>query len=104
MAYQRPREPDPAALEREEQLKRRIDYWHTKSPCSGVRKLRKLLRDHDGLVAGRKLIKRLMDEMGIYAIYPKPNLSKPGKEHKKFPSYDLISHSRKYTTSAQTIH
>jgi len=23
--------------------------------------------------------------MGIYAIYPKPNLSKPGKEHKKFP-------------------
>jgi putative transposase len=26
-----------------------------------------------------------MDEMGIYAIYPKPNLSKPGKEHKRFP-------------------
>lgn len=25
-----------------------------------------------------------MDEMGIYAIYPKPNLSKPGKGH-KFP-------------------
>ena len=23
--------------------------------------------------------------MGIYAIYPKPNLSKPGKEHKRFP-------------------
>jgi putative transposase len=74
-----------AALEREEELKRRIDYWHTKLPCSGVRKLRKLLREKDSLVAGRKLIKRLMDEMGIYAIYPKPNLSKPGKEHKKFP-------------------
>jgi putative transposase len=26
-----------------------------------------------------------MDEMGIYAIYPKPNLSKPGKDHKRFP-------------------
>jgi putative transposase len=26
-----------------------------------------------------------MDEMGIYAVYPKPNLSKPGKGHKKFP-------------------
>jgi len=66
-------------------LKRRIDYWHTKLPCAGVRKLQKLLRDHDSLVAGRKLIKRLMDEMGIYVIYPKPNLSKPGKEHSKFP-------------------
>jgi putative transposase len=54
-------------------------------PYVGVRKLRKLLRDNDKLVAGRKLIKRLMDEMGIYVIYPKPNLSKPGKEHKKFP-------------------
>lgn len=47
-----------------------------------MRKLRKLLGEHDGLTAGRKLIKRYMDEMGIYAIYPKPNLSKPGKGHK----------------------
>jgi putative transposase len=54
-------------------------------PSCGVRKLRKLLRENDNLVVGRKLIKRLMDEMGIYVIYPKPNLSKPGKEHKKFP-------------------
>ena len=66
-------------------MKRRIDFWHTKLPCSGTRKLQALLRDQDGLSAGRKLIKRLMNEMGIYAIYPKPNLSKPGKEHKQFP-------------------
>ena len=26
-----------------------------------------------------------MREMGICAVYPKPKLSKPGKEHKKFP-------------------
>ena len=26
-----------------------------------------------------------MQEMGIYAVHPKPNLSKSGKEHKKFP-------------------
>jgi len=84
-AYQRPRKANETALAREEELKRRIDYWHTRLPCSGVRKLRALLREQDGLTAGRKLIKRLMDEMGIYAIYPKPNLSKPGKEHKKFP-------------------
>lgn len=84
-AYQKPSVPDPAALEREELIKRKLDYWHTKSPCSGVRKLKKLLYEQEGLVVGRKLIRRLMDEMGIYAIYPKPNLSKPGKEHMKFP-------------------
>jgi len=65
-----------------ELIKKRIDYWHTMLPCSGVRKLRRLLREHDNLTVGRKLIKRLMGEMGIYAIYPKPNLSKPGKGHK----------------------
>lgn len=84
-AYNKPCAPDPAAQERMERLKRCIDYWHTKLPCAGVRKLRKLLSEHEGLAAGRKLIKKLMEEMGIHAIYPKPNLSKPGKEHKKFP-------------------
>lgn len=83
-AYPKAKEEDAAALEREERLKRRIDYWHTKLPCAGVRKLRVLLHE-DGLTAGRKLIRRLMNEMGIYAIYPKPNLSLPDKEHPKFP-------------------
>lgn len=34
------------------------------------------------MLAGRKLIKRYMGEMGIYAIYPKPRLSSPDKSHK----------------------
>jgi len=85
VAYQKPRKPDPAVQEREELLRRRIDFWHTKSPCSGVRKIRRLLREHDGILIGRKLIRRLMEEMGIYAIYPKPNLSKPRKGHEKIP-------------------
>jgi len=80
--YYRPQESSLAEKEREEYIKKRIDYWHTKSPCSGARKLRAFLREHDQLIVGRKLIKRYMDDMGIYAIYPKPNLSKPGKEHK----------------------
>ena len=33
----------------------------------------------------RKLIRRYMDEMGIYAVYPKPNLSKPNKQHRIYP-------------------
>lgn len=71
--------------EAEERIKRRIDYWHTKMCYLGVRKLRKLLQHTDGLKAGRKLIRRLMGEMGLYAVYPKPNLSKSNKAHKKFP-------------------
>ncbi len=80
--YYKRKIPSAEAVEREEQIKRRLDYWHTKSPCSGVRKLRRFLREHDQLIVGRKLIKRYMDEMGIYAIYPKPNLSKADKSHK----------------------
>ena len=59
--YYEPRKPSIEAIEREEQIKKRLDYWHTKQPCLGVRKLRKMLRDHDGIIAGRKLIKRYMD-------------------------------------------
>jgi putative transposase len=51
----------------------------------GFRKIAKKVRDEDGLFVGKKLVKRLMVEMGLYVIYPKPNLSKPGKHHIKFP-------------------
>jgi len=68
----------------EEHIKARLDYWHTKYPTLGARKLREFIR-RDGVHIGRKLIRRFMNEMGIYAIYPKPNLSKPDKRHKKIP-------------------
>lgn len=80
--YYTPKEPD---RERENMLKNRLDYWHTKMPYLGVRKLRKKLENEDHIKAGRKLIKRYMDEMGIYAVYPKPNLSKRNKQHKIYP-------------------
>ena len=53
----------------------KIDYWHTQMPGIGSRKLVKLLRE-EGFSVGRKLVRRLMGEMGIQAIYPKANLSK----------------------------
>lgn len=80
--YYTPAEPD---RERENLIKNRLDYWHTKMPYLGVRKLRRKLQDEDHIKVGRKLIKRYMDEMGIYAVYPKPNLSKRNKEHKVYP-------------------
>lgn len=36
-------------------------------------------------IINRKRVLRLMREMGIQAIYPKPNLSKPASGHKKYP-------------------
>ena len=68
----------------EEQTKARLDYWHTKMPYLGVRKLRDKLQE-ESIEIGRKLIKRYMEEMGIYAVYPKPNLSKACKKDKKHP-------------------
>lgn len=80
--YYKPAEPD---RDLENMIKNRIDYWHTKMPYLGVRKLRDKLQKEDHLPAGRKLIKRYMDEMGIYAMCPKPNLSKRNKQHKIYP-------------------
>lgn len=80
--YNKPVERD---LERENAIKDRLDYWHTKMPYLGVRKLRNLLQNEDGIKIGRKLIKRYMDEMGIYSVYPKPNLSKRNQQHKIYP-------------------
>lgn len=54
---------------------KQIDCWHTLTPYLGNRRIAKKLQEH-GLLAGRKLVRRLMYEMAIYAIYPKPNLSK----------------------------
>lgn len=53
----------------------RIDDWHTKMPGIGSRKLVRQLKN-EGFAVGRKLVRRLMGEMGIQAVYPKANLSK----------------------------
>ncbi len=62
----------------------RLDYWHVEMPYLGARRLRSKLRD-EGLIVGRKRIKSLMEEMGIFAIYPKKNLSKRNQKHKIYP-------------------
>ncbi len=73
--YYEARQPNEAAQERREAVMARIDYWHTMLPCMGTRKLSAKLRA-EGYEVGRKLVRALMREMGICAVYPKPNLSK----------------------------
>ena len=83
--YYKPAERASEEIEREEFIKSRLDFWHTKMCYLGVRRLVRKLKEEDDIVTGRKLIKRYMDEMGIYAVYPKPNLSKRNHKHKIFP-------------------
>ena len=76
--------PAIADIELEDSIKIRLDYWHTKMCYLGVRRLKMKLKE-DEIHVGRKLIRRYMEEMGIYTIYPKPNLSKRNQAHKVFP-------------------
>lgn len=80
--YYTKKEPDRVF---ENLVKNRLDYWHTKMPYLGVRKLRYKLQSVDKMPVGRRLIKRYMSEMGIYAMCPKPNLSKRNIQHKIHP-------------------
>ena len=82
--YYKPVEKSPAQLQRGDAIRAAIDRWHTKMPYLGCRRLVVKLAD-EGLKTNRKEIKRFMDEMGIYAIYPKPNLSRRNKKHKIYP-------------------
>ena len=65
-------------------LMNQIDKQYTKTPFYGVPRITAWLK-REGYEVNRKRIRRLMRVMGIEAIYPKPNLSKSLKEHKKYP-------------------
>jgi len=66
------------------ELMRLIDEQYTKTPYFGSRRMRAILEEK-GYVVSRQRIQRLMRVMGLEAIYPKPNLSKPHPEHKVYP-------------------
>ena len=66
------------------QLMRLIDEQYTKTPFYGSRNMTTCLK-RQGYKVNRKRIRRLMEQMGLEAVYPKPNLSKGIKEHKKYP-------------------
>jgi putative transposase len=69
---------------RDLELMRLIDEIHLKYPYMGSRSLRDQLEDK-GHRVGREHVITLMKKMGIAAMYPKPNLSKPHPQHKVYP-------------------
>jgi putative transposase len=65
-------------------LKAEIDRICTDAPYFGARKVAAVLR-RQGLVVNRKRVARLMREMGLEAIWRKPNTSKPHPENRIYP-------------------
>jgi putative transposase len=61
-----------------------IEVAHKAQPSYGARRLSFCLNQED-IPIGRKFTKKLMDDMGIHALYPKPNTSKSDSSHKKYP-------------------
>lgn len=70
--------------EEDEFLMAKMDEIYMEDPCFGTRRMRSSLK-RLGYRVGRDRIRRLMREMGIYAIYPKPRLTIANQEHKKYP-------------------
>lgn len=61
--YYKPRKSQGTAIEREEYIKSRIDYWYTKFCVFGHRRICEKLMREDGIQIGRKLVRRYMTEM-----------------------------------------
>jgi putative transposase len=78
--YYKPRPIKPVDLE----IMKIIDTEYMKRPTNGSRSMKNYL-DRQGHVVNRKRVQRLMRLMGLEAILPKPNTSKPHPEHRVFP-------------------
>jgi len=65
-------------------LMRLIDEQFMGEPSYGTRHMARHLR-RQGYRINRKRVRRLMQKMGLMAIYQKPNTSKPHPEHKIYP-------------------
>jgi len=76
--------PPRAANDNDLGLMRRLDELFTQWPFLGSRRLATMLRD-DGHAINRKRVQRLMRQMGIAALGPKPRTSKPAPGHKVYP-------------------
>jgi putative transposase len=65
-------------------LMRLIDEQFMNTPYYGARQMARYMR-RQGYCVGRKRVRRLMQKMGLMAIYQKPNTSAPHPEHKIYP-------------------
>ena len=69
---------------REEELKEKLLKYNKLFPMYGHRRLRECLL-REGYRISRKKVLSLMKELGIRALLPKRNLSRPNKKNRKYP-------------------
>ena len=74
------------AGESEENLRlmRLLDEQYTRTLFYGSRRMTAWLQTQ-GHEVNRKRVSRLMELIGVEAVYPKPKLSRPGDGHKIYP-------------------
>lgn len=78
--YYQPRPTSAGELD----LLNRLDRIFTEHPVYGARRLRAMLL-REGISVGRRRIRRLMRKLGLSAIRPKRDTSKPHPEHNIYP-------------------
>ena len=82
-------------------LLRLIDEQYLKTPFYGSRRMVAHLAQQ-GYRVNRKRVQRLMRQLGLYAVYPKPKLSKRHPEHKVYPyllrGVDIVSVNQVWST------
>ena len=66
-------------------LMRLLDEKYTDTPYYGIRRMTAWLRS-EGYNVNHKRVARLLRQMGLEAIYPKPRTSVPHPEHRIYPS------------------
>ena len=67
------------------QLNRLIDITYTKYPEFGYRRITAWLESYYGFRVDKKTILSRMQQMGIQAVYPRQNTSKPNPANKIYP-------------------
>jgi putative transposase len=75
--------PAPVSMD-DLRLMRRIDEQYLATPFYGTRRMVAVLR-REGETVNRKRVRRLMQVMGIEAIYQRPNTSRRHPDHKVYP-------------------
>ncbi len=82
--YYQPTVNETALAELKRQLNA-IDEIYTKRPYYGNRRIQYELAVSYDIIVGRDRVRTLMTKLGLEAIYPKPNTSKPDLSHRIYP-------------------
>jgi len=64
---------------------RLLDEQYTRTPYYGIRRMTAWLQKSLGKEVNHKRVARLLRQMGLEAVYPKPHLSRPDAGHKIYP-------------------